>query len=108
MAEPQAEAAGAAAPRRVVGFVNRLSGGQMGAKVFEAAQKAGLDAVYDLSAGGPRCAPATALAPLWTRGAPPAAVARTPRSRARSLGRNALPCASSRAAPKRPQPCRAA
>lgn len=57
MAEPQAAAAAGAAPRpRVVGFVNRLSGGQMGARVFEAAQKAGLDAVYDLSEGGPRCA----------------------------------------------------
>ena len=56
MAEPQAAGqAGAASRPRVVGFVNRLSGGQMGARVFEAAQKAGLDVVYDLSDGGPRC-----------------------------------------------------
>jgi hypothetical protein len=41
---------------RAVAFVNRLSGGQTGARVFAAAQKAGLDAVYDLSEGGPRCA----------------------------------------------------
>ena len=39
----------------VVGFVNRLSGGQLGAAVFAAVQKLGLDAVHDLSGGGPRC-----------------------------------------------------
>ena len=39
----------------VVGFVNRLSGGQLGAAVFAAVQNLGLDAVHDLSGGGPRC-----------------------------------------------------
>jgi diacylglycerol kinase family enzyme len=67
-APPDAAAAGAGgagaacvpegAPQRewlVCAFVNRLSGGQTGARVFAAAQQAGLDAVYDLSQGGPRC-----------------------------------------------------
>jgi len=39
-----------------VGFVNRGSGGQLGARVFQAAQDSGLDEVHDLCADGPRCA----------------------------------------------------
>ena len=37
-----------------VGFVNRGSGGQLGARVFQAAQDTGLVEVHDLCAGSPR------------------------------------------------------
>jgi hypothetical protein len=49
-------AAASPAPRPlVIGFVNRLSGGQLGAQVHAAVQQLGLDTVHDLSTGGPRC-----------------------------------------------------
>lgn len=68
-----APAAAAAPPRRVVvGFVNALSGGQLGARVLHAARDAGYDAVFDLSAGGPRCVLQLAP-PLSTSPRPPAA-----------------------------------
>ena len=55
MAQSSPPGAPASPPKRlVVGYVNAMSGGQMGARVFLAAKSSGLDALHDLSDGGPR------------------------------------------------------